>query len=182
MRFVALLRGINVGGNNIIPMKALAKTIADAGYTNVSTYIASGNVLLDSRASARKIETDLEKVLGKAFDYHATVVVRDRDELAALMENLPRGWAKPRADTRYNVVFLRHTIDAPAIVEALGAKPDIETVTYHPGTLLWSCRFADTNKTAMHKLPGSKLYKDVTVRNLNTTKKLASLALEDAAT
>ena len=182
MKHVALLRGINVGGNNIIPMKALAAAVTEAGYRDVSTYIASGNVLFDADpGDARALERHFETVLGKRFDYQATVVVRSRDDMAALVEALPRGWTKPRADTRYNVLFLRHTVDAPSIVAQLGAKPGLELVTYAPGTLFWSCKLADTNKTAMNKLSGTKLYKDVTVRNLNTTRKLASLALEDGA-
>jgi uncharacterized protein (DUF1697 family) len=176
MRFLALLRGINVGGNNIIPMKELAVALAKAGYGNVTTYIASGNAMFDAREDdPRAIEADVERVLGKRFDYQATVVVRDAAQMAATVAAFPRGWSKPDAASRYNVLFLRHTIDAPAILDQLGAKAGVERVAYHPGVVFWSAKAADIGKTAMNRFPGSKLYKDVTIRNRNTTLKLAEL-------
>lgn len=175
-RYVALLRGINVGGHNIIPMAALAQAITRAGYANVSTYIASGNVLLDAPEPPRALETRLERVLGKAFAYDATVVVRSRDDIAAMIAALPAGWRTPRADTRYNVLFLRHTIDDAAIVERLGARRGVEAIAYHPGTIFWAAKIAQLGHSGVAKLAQSAaLYPHITVRNLNTTTKLAAL-------
>jgi uncharacterized protein (DUF1697 family) len=177
--YVALLRGINVGGNNIIPMAALAQTFEGLGFANVRTYIASGNVIFDApKASPRKLEEKIEHALTKAHAYAARIVLRDRAQMLATVEHLPAAWRKPKPDVRYNVLFLRHTIDTPAIFDKLAPKPGIESVTYHPGVLFWSAPVATITRTQMQKLTLLSIYKDVTVRNLNTTKKLAELMAE----
>jgi uncharacterized protein (DUF1697 family) len=172
--YVALLRGINVGGNNMIRMSALKVSFERLGFKDVATYINSGNVLFKTKeADPRKLETKIEKML--AQDHLACkVVIRSADEMASLVKKLPKDWTGDK-EWRYNVIFLRHTIDAKSIIADLKPKPDIEKVIYVPGTLLWSARFKDVTRTTMLKLPSHKLFQDMTVRNLNTTKKLHEL-------
>ncbi|MEZ6094323.1 MAG: DUF1697 domain-containing protein [Pirellulaceae bacterium] len=75
-RFVALLRGINVGGNNIIPMTQLKATFEDAGCDDVTTYIQCGNVVFSSsQSSADRLAEQLESILGETFNYHGRVAV-----------------------------------------------------------------------------------------------------------
>jgi uncharacterized protein (DUF1697 family) len=175
--WVALLRGINVGGNNIIPMRALAETFTRLGFESVKTYIASGNVLFRSKdRDARALEKKLEKAIAMAHGCATKVVVRRREELAALVDALPRGWKKPDAKKRYYVIFLRHDVDSEDILERVQAKPGIEEIAYRPGTLLWSATIADLGRSSVSKLMVSPLYKDITIRNLNTTLKLRALA------
>ena len=177
--WVALLRGINVGGNNIIPMRALAETFTSLGLESIKTYIASGNVLFRSRErNARTLEKKLEKAIAKAHGCTIKVVVRSREELAALVDDLPRGWKKPSATKRFYVLFLRHEVDSKKVLDMVQAKPGIEEVAYRPGTLLWSANIADLTRSSVAKLTASPLYKDVTIRNLNTTLKLRALADE----
>jgi uncharacterized protein (DUF1697 family) len=73
------------------------------------------------------------------------------------------------------VIFLRHTIDSKQVLDGLNVKPDIEEVVYCPGTLLWSARLNALTRTAMNKLPARAVYKDMTIRNLNTTRKVFEL-------
>lgn len=177
--WVALLRGINVGGNNIIPMKALAETFTGLGLASVKTYIASGNVLFESAdRDPRALEKKLEKAITKAHDCNVKVVVRTREELASLVDDLPRGWKKPDAKKkRYYVIFLRHSVDTEEVLERLPAKAGVEELLYRPGTLLWSANIAAlTRSSVSKKLVSRPLYDDVTVRNLNTTLKLRTLA------
>src|SRR5687768_18475964 len=77
--------------------------------------------------------------------------------MASLVKKLPKDWTGDK-DWRYNVIFLRHTIDSKDIVKALNAKPEIEQVTYVPGTLLWSAHVNDLTRTAMAKLASHKLF------------------------
>ncbi len=173
--FVALLRGINVGGHNMIRMSALKVSFEELGFTDVATYINSGNVLFKTKAAdRRKLEVRIEKMLAADYQVPCKVVIRSADEMARLVKKLPKDWTDNK-EWRYNVIFLRHAIDSKAIVADLKPKPDIEQVTYVPGTLLWSARFKDLTRTAMVKLASHKLFQDMTVRNLNTTKKLHEL-------
>ncbi|HEY5951087.1 MAG TPA: DUF1697 domain-containing protein, partial [Kofleriaceae bacterium] len=115
---VALLRGINVGGNNIIPMAALANCFEAMKFSSVKTFIASGNVIFAAPAQdPRKLEQKIEKALVKAFDYDAKVVVKSQAELDAIINGMPKDWTKPSPAQRYYVMFLRHAIDARDIVD-----------------------------------------------------------------
>lgn len=173
--FVALLRGVNVGGNNIISMKSLKTSFERMGFSDVSTYINSGNILFRAKErDARKLETKIEAMLSKEYKLGCKVVVRSFLEMASLIENLPKHW---NGDTqwKYNVIFLRHSIDSAKVLENLGPKPEIEKVVYYPGTLLWSARINDLKRTSMDRLSSQKLFQDMTVRNTNTTRKLYEL-------
>jgi uncharacterized protein (DUF1697 family) len=173
--FVALLRGVNVGGNNIISMRELKESFEEIGFARVSTYINSGNVIFTTKETdARKLEIKIERMLNKDFQLDSKVVVRGLVEMEQLVQSLPKTWTGDR-DWRYNVLFLRHTIDSEKILEELTTSTDIEQLTYVPGTLLWSAPVTGINKTMMHKLPSRKVFREMTVRNLNTTKKLCEL-------
>jgi uncharacterized protein (DUF1697 family) len=180
--FVALLRGVNVGGNNMISMRELKESFQEMGFEHVTTYINSGNIIFVTKeVDARKLETKIEHMLAKEYDLDSKVVIRSLSEMEELVNNLPRSW-KGDADWRYNVIFLRHTIDSEAIMEDLPTKSEIEEVIYHPGALMWSARLSDINRTKWAKFATQKRYRDTTVRNLNTTKKLYELMKKVAAT
>ena len=173
--FVALLRGVNVGGNNMISMKSLKESFEAIGFKQVTTYINSGNIIFKSKEDdARKLESKIEKMLSKDYQLNSKVVLRNLPEMEKLVKGLPRSWGD-NSSWRYNVIFLRHTIDSEKILAELPAKTDIEEIVYRPGTLLWSAQATEFNRTNMAKLASRKIFQDMTVRNLNTTKKLHEL-------
>ena len=173
--FVALLRGVNVGGNNMIRMSELKQSFEAMGFPHVSTYINSGNVIFKTNETdARKLERKIEQMLSRDFQLESKVVLRSLAEMEQLVENLPRSFGGDSL-WRYNVIFLRHTIDSEEILAAVEAKSDIEEVLYRPGTLLWSAQASEMNRGNMLKLSSRKIYNDMTVRNLNTTRKLCEL-------
>jgi uncharacterized protein (DUF1697 family) len=173
--FVALLRGVNVGGNNMISMSALKSSFEKMGFAHVTTYINSGNIIFKTKENdPRKLEQKLEQMLSRDYGLDSKVVLRSLTELETLVNDLPRSW-NGDSSRRYNVIFLRHTIDSEKILAELPAKSDVEEVVYRPGTLLWSAQVTELNQTMMLKLSSRKLFQDMTVRNLNTTKKLYAL-------
>jgi len=173
--FVALLRAVNVGGNNMISMSSLKQSFETMGFTSVVTYINSGNIVFKSKeADARKLETKLEQMLSRDYQLGSKVVVRSLSEMEKLVQSLPQNWMGDSA-WRYNVIFLRHTIDSEKILAELEVKKEIEEVVYRPGALLWSAQVSELNRTNMLKLSSRKMYQDMTVRNLNTTRKLFGL-------
>lgn len=180
--FVALLRGVNVGGNNMISMKALKESFETIGFTDVSTYINSGNVIFKTEeADARKLERKIEQMLLKDFQLDSKVVVRSLSEMEKLVKSLPASWNDP-SRWRYYVIFLRHSIDSEKILEGLPADPDVEEIVYRPGTLLWSALISELTKSKIQKLLTQKMYKEMTIRNLNTTNKLHQLMTKAADT
>jgi uncharacterized protein (DUF1697 family) len=173
--FVALLRGVNVGGNNMISMSSLKKSFETLGFSDVATYINSGNIIFKSKeADARKLEAKIEQMLSKEYQLGSKVVLRSFSELEKLVQGLPQNWTGD-SGWRYNVIFLRHTIDSEKILAELGVKKDIEEVVYRPGALLWSAQVSEMTRTSMIKLSSRKMYQDMTIRNLNTTRKLYEL-------
>ncbi len=173
--FVALLRGVNVGGNNMISMSSLKKSFEALGFDDVVTYINSGNIIFKSKeADARKLESKIEKMLSKEYQLDSRVVLRSLSEMEKLVKNLPRNW-NDDSGWRYNVIFLRHTIDSEKILAELEVKKDIEEVVYYPGALLWRAQISELTRTNMLKLSSRKMYQDMTIRNQNTTRKLYEL-------
>ena len=173
--FVALLRGVNVGGNNMISMSALKKSFEEMGFAQVATYINSGNVIFKTKEKdARKLEAKIEKMLLKEYQLDSKVVVRTLPEMEKLVKSLPADW-NTTSDWKHNVMFLRHTLDSEKLVAELPIKSDIERLVYRPGALLWSAKATELSRTSMVKIASLKIYRDMTVRNLNTTKKLHDL-------
>jgi uncharacterized protein (DUF1697 family) len=173
--FVALLRGVNVGGNNMISMRALKESFENLGFEHVSTYINSGNIIFKTRENdARKLEKKIEQMLSSDYNLDSKVVVRSLPEMEKLVKSLPSNWSEDSLWKR-NVIFLRHTIDSEDILAGMPLKPDIEEVLYRPGTLLWSAQATELRQTSMVKLSTRKIFQDMTVRNLNTTRKLHEL-------
>jgi uncharacterized protein (DUF1697 family) len=179
--FVALLRGVNVGGNNMISMSALKEGFTALGFAQVTTYINSGNIIFKTKENdARKLEKKIEQMLVKEYKLDSRVVVRSLAEMEQLVDSLPQNWNSD-SRWRYNVIFLRHTVDSEEILKDLPIKQDIEEVLYRPGTLLWSAQVDELNRANMLKLASRKLYQEMTVRNTNTTKKLCELMKKAAA-
>jgi uncharacterized protein (DUF1697 family) len=179
--FVALLRGINVGGKNMISMKSLKASFERMGFKDVTTYINSGNIIFRAKdRDARKLEQKIERMLSKEYKLERKVVVRSFAEMAELIKSLPKTWRDGDRAWSYNVIFLRHSIDSKQILDGLDAQNDSEKVIYRPGTLLWSTRVADAKQSFWTKLPSKKIFQEMTVRNLNTTKKIYELIARQA--
>ena len=170
--YVALLRGINVGGNNLVSMATLKDRFERLGFKDVSTYINSGNVFFRSAADARKIETRIDRMLAREYGLTGKTVVRSQAEMAELMRTIEKTW-KPASEWRRNVVFLRHTIDSEDVLAGISPKRDIERVVYCPGTLLWAARREALTRSAMLKLSSKPAYREMTVRNVNTARAIA---------
>lgn len=174
-RYVALLRGINVGGNTMVRMADLRDCFAQLGFSDVATYINSGNVIFSSDTdNTQALEKRIETALAAAFHLPLRVVVRSHKDIAALVDHLPESWGRA-GDKKCNVIFLHHSIDTPAIVRNFKPKPDIEELQYYPGVLFWSADTSALTRSAMIGVSKSDLYKHMTVRNLNTVRKLYEL-------
>ena len=173
--YVAFLRGINVGGKNMVSMKALKESFERLGFKDVTTYINSGNVLFRAASNdPRKLESRIDRMLSQEHGVQGKTVVRSHAEMARLVKTIAATW-KPDPKARYNVIFLRHSIDSERVLDGIDIKPDIERIVYCPGTLLWAARINGLTRSAMLKLASRPIYKDMTVRNLNTTKKVFEL-------
>lgn len=175
MVFVALLRGINVGGNNKIDMKQLKQTFEGLGLKDVVTYINTGNIIFtDGVHSAQELSGILEEAILKDFGLPIKVMIRTLDEIKTIMDNLPDHWTNDQS-MRSDVLYLWDDVDEESVLEKLVIKPEVDRVLYVKGAILWSYDREHAGKSGMNKLIGTKLYQRVTVRNVNTARKIYEL-------
>lgn len=176
--YVALLRAINVGGKNIIKMDALRDEFEKMGFLSIKTYIQSGNVIFQSDMTNKtKIEQKIEKALAARFSYDAKVLIRSKLEMKNTIAHFPQIFEN--SDWKHNVIFLCSTIDSKATLQRFETKKDIEQIFYHDGVLYWSAQLDQIAKSTMLKLSTRPEYKETTIRNINTTKKIFELMIND---
>lgn len=176
MKYVALLRGVNVGGKSLIKMADLKICLEVAGFEQVSTYIQSGNILFSSPKTdtlllARKINKAIESV----FQLSVQVVVIDGIVYKSIIKAAPKNWGEDK-DWKYNLLFLIPPFDMKEVVAGIGGlKPDIETLTVGNGVLYQSLSFKLYGRTTTGKLASKPVYQQMTIRNWNTSRKLLEL-------
>ena len=174
--YIALLRGINVGGKNLIRMPALKAAFEEDGFEDVATYIQSGNVLFAGSGTRTTELTDrIETLLAEAFDYVPTVVVRNRTQMRAIVDRRPTGFGAEPAKYRYDVVFLKEPLTAKVAMKSLQLKPGVDEAHAGTGVLYLSRLDARATQSRLNKIASSPIYPSVTIRNWNTTTKLLSL-------
>ncbi|MBT2292605.1 DUF1697 domain-containing protein [Paenibacillus albidus] len=177
MIYVALLRGINVGGNNKISMKLLKETFEQAGLTSVTTYINSGNIIFASQTyPQQQLPEVLEQAIAKDFSLSIRVIVRSMDEIRTVIEALPDSWSNDE-QLKSDVMFLWDEVNTASVLDELPLKSGIGTLIYVSGAILYSVERENVNASGMTKLIGTKLYRYMTVRNVNTTRKIYQLML-----
>jgi len=175
VRYVALLRGINVGGKNLIKMPALKVCFDSLGFTEVATYIASGNVLFTAAGPGAALTSRIEAALGAAFGYRASVVLRTRKQLADIVAKAPAGFGRSPERYRYDVIFLKPPLTAATALRSLTPRPGVDTADAGPGALYVSRLIAKAAQSHLTKLIALPIYKSMTIRNWNTTTALLRL-------
>lgn len=175
-RYVALLRGINVGGNAIVPMAALREALSKRGLSDVKTYIQSGNILFTSgEADASVLSTLIASTIRAEFSVDAKVVVYSAKQWRAIVAAIPAWWGQ-NPDWKYNLLAILTPTTPAEVVEATGAlKPDIERMEPGPGVVYQGMSRELFGKTTTGKLAANPVYKNLTIRNRNTTLKIAAL-------
>ena len=164
--YIALLRAVNVGGTGKLPMTDLKAMCLDAGFTEVRTYIASGNVVFDSKASAAKVKSTLEARLLAYAGKPVGVVVRTAAELAAVVKANPF----PKASQSHAVaIFLDQAPPKDALKHAVGQKREEMRL----GAREIFVHYPDGIGTSKLRIPAAKAG---TMRNMNTVAKLAAMA------
>jgi uncharacterized protein (DUF1697 family) len=177
---VALLRGINLGPHRRIAMPALREALAESGFEGARTYVQSGNVVLGGRGSPESVARELERVIAARFGFEVDVVVRTRDELAAVVALDPLGEVAVNPK-RYQVTFLASELDpeVAARLEGLRVEPEQlviagrELYTWHPEGVARSKLWARTASRDGLGVVG-------TARNWTTVTTLLAMTDEEA--
>ena len=178
MKYIALLRGINVGGNNKVSMSDLKRSFEKAGFQHVSTYINSGNVIFETA------ETELIELIAKCrafleqdFGFPINLSIIEGSALKDALEHAPEWWDKD-PDSKHNTIFVIPPASAETLIDEVGAvKPDYEKIGFYQNVIFWTAPIATFSRTRWSKIVGTRAYQDVTIRNSNTARKLLAIAL-----
>ncbi|MFZ1720983.1 MAG: DUF1697 domain-containing protein [Microgenomates group bacterium] len=173
--YIILLRGINVGGKNKIPMADLRSALEESGFSNVSTYIASGNIILDSHSSKTQIKKKIEQLLPSTFNLDSSlikVLVLSPSQLRAVVKNKPPGFGESPDKFHSDVAFLID-ITVNQAESAFQLREGVDTLWNGKEVIYFQRLSSQRTKSKLSKITASPLYKSMTIRNWNTTVKLA---------
>ena len=175
--YLVLLRGINVGGKNTIKMNELKKIFEEMKFSDIETYIQSGNVLFRDYENNRfKLTKKIEKKISDKLENEIKVAILTLSEIKEIINGVPNGFGKDSEKYKYDVIFLIEPLTTEDIMKELKIKQGKDKI-YEGKKSIYVKRFAE-------KLTGSyiseilKISQNITVRNLNTIKKIYELMLE----
>ncbi len=172
MKHVALLRGINVGMTKRIEMKSLVTLFEKSGYTEVSTYINSGNIFFESPKKTTHLRNEIEQNLMIEFGVNIPAIVKTAEELRQIVQAIPASWVNDETQ-KTDVAFLFEEADNPLIIEELPVNHAFVDIRYIKGAIFWYVLRQFYNKSRLNKLISHPVYKKMTVRNVNTARYLA---------
>jgi uncharacterized protein (DUF1697 family) len=179
--YVALLRGINVGGKNVIKMTALKACFEQQGFADVATYIQSGNVVFTSKKGGAALTRRIEEALAAAFAYRARVMVRSHAELERIVARAPSGFGTQPAKYRYDVIFLEASVTAAAAMKSVLTRDGVDRAHAGTGVLYFSRLIARASQSQLSRLVSMPVYQRMTIRNWNTTTALLRMTTSASA-
>ncbi len=170
---VALLRGINVGGKNLIRMTELAALFEALGLTQARTYIQSGNVVFRSEAANKaSLTTQIEEALSRTFNYDARVVLQTHEELKTVVMEAPEGFGSEPDTYRYDVFFLKEPLTSSEAVRSVTTKEGVDRIWAGAGVLYSARLISGAAQSHLNRLISLPVYQSMTIRNWNTTTRL----------
>lgn len=174
--YVALLRGINVGGNNIIKMADLKAHFIRMNFTDVATYIQSGNVIFTSEeTNISKLTTNIEQELSKKFAYTSKIVLLNYQQLEETVENAPPEFGEDPKKYRYDVLFIKPPLTPQEAIKSISIKAGVDEVSCGNYAVYFSRLISKITQSHISRIVQLPIYQNITIRNWNTTTKLLSL-------
>ncbi len=172
MIYLALLRGINVGGNNKINMQKLSLALTKAGLDGVKTYINTGNIIFESPdLMAKDLERIIRDVILDKFSLDIKVLIKSHSEIRAVAQAIPDYWVND-SDMKCDVMFLWDNYNSKSVVNSVTINKDVDNLIYSDGALIWQIQRSNYRKSKMNKLISTDVYRNMTARNCNTVRKI----------
>jgi uncharacterized protein (DUF1697 family) len=175
-KYIAFLRGINVGGKNKVSMPELKTLFEQNGFVDVMTYINSGNVIFASeKTNTEKIKKECELFIAGKFHFKIPVTIISAADLSEALDNAPSWWNTDE-NSKHNAIFVIPPVTVNEVFEQVGTiKPEYEKVDYYERVIFWSAPIETFSKTRWSKVVGTSIYDSITIRNANTVNKLIQL-------
>jgi uncharacterized protein (DUF1697 family) len=174
--YLALLRGINVGGKNKVPMAELKACFEELCCENVRTYIASGNVMFESNIGSAELTEELQEALPANFKLGELVriLVLSRDQLQKVIDQAPKGFGTEPGKYHSDAIFLMG-IPSDEAIKIFNPREGVDRV-WQGDLAIYSQRLsAQRTRSRLSKIASSPLYKQMTIRSWDTTARLFAL-------
>lgn len=177
MKYVCFLRGVNFSGKNRISMANLKEVFITEGFTNVITYLNSGNVIFESEErNTSNLKHLIESLIESHFELSIPVLVIDQIGLSYLVHNAPAWWNTFDKSRYVTLLLMIPPVSSEEVFNDLDKwDPNIETVEVTNSGIYWSFILDDYTKTAYYKLASKEISKHITIRTINTIVKLLSI-------
>ena len=177
-KYIALLRGINVGGKNKVSMKELKELLEKSSFQDVVTYINSGNIIFSSENSDTEfLQRNMEALIWEKFKLELSVMVISAEELIGALSNAPDWWNVDK-ESKHNAIFVIPPTTVEEVFKEVGEiKPEYEKVSSFGRVIFWSAPLKTFSRTRWSKVAGKTIYNRITIRNANTAKKLMELCM-----
>ncbi len=177
-KYIALLRGINIMGKNKIAMEELKHQFEQIGYSNVVTYLNSGNVIFTSAETSKDcISNNIQSMIEDKFQLTIFVYVIKSDELIELLDNQPSWWGSNNKEIYDNIIFVIPPHTSEQVYDELGAPhEELERTQPYKNNIFWSFNLANYQKTNWwQKTASLPISKSITIRTSNTMRKILEI-------
>ena len=177
-RYTALLRGINISGKNKVPMAELKQGFEKLNYTEVKTYLNSGNVFFQGeKADTIKLTSQIEKMIKNQFSLDIPVFVISKEELEDILHHAPDWWGDESKEIYDNLIFIMPPATFKDVYNEIGEpKEGLEKIEEYKETVFWSFSRKDYQKTNWwSKTASANISSNLTIRTANTVRKIVSM-------
>lgn len=177
-RYIALLRGININGKNKIAMTELKKGFAAIGFTEVVTYLNSGNVIFSSNKDEKEsLLSQIEEMIKERFSLTIPTLIMPQEELGERLKNAPDWWGDENKEIYDNMIFMMPPLSYEKFCDEIGPlKEEYEKACHEKDVIFWSFSRKDYQKTNWWSKTASASVSDkLTIRTANTVRKIVSM-------
>ncbi len=179
MKYIVLLRGVNISGKNKVSMPKLKQLLEENSYQNVSTYLNSGNIIIESNINNKElIIENISKIIEFNFNIKIPIYIMTVPELEDILNNSPSWWGTTNKEIYDNLIFIIPPTTYEEVYNTIGSpKENVDQIEEYHNTIFWSFVLKDYRKSTWWiKTASTSITNKITIRTANTMKKLLQLS------
>lgn len=179
MKYIVLLRGVNISGKNKVSMSKLKQLLEENNYQNVSTYLNSGNIIIESNINNKElIVENISKIIESNFNIKIPIYIMTVPELEDILNNSPSWWGTTNKEIYDNLIFIIPPTTYEEVYNTIGSpKENVDQIEEYHNTIFWSFVLKDYRKSTWWiKTASTSITNKITIRTANTMKKLLQLS------
>ena len=177
MKYIALLRGINISGKNKIVMSELKKEFDNLGYQEITTYLNSGNVIFETDLEDKNaIKNNIQLMIKDKFNFDIPTYIITSQELKELLNHSPEWWGKDDKEIYDNIIFIIPPTTYSEVFNTIGCPNEYEKIQEHKNNIFWSFDLKNYRKSNWwSKTASTDISDKITIRTANTMRKILEI-------